>query len=379
MRIEYMFMGKKSEDRTPHKKDIAKSFENCFENVTKNTFTIKPKNKIYTIQYSANSCPAEGTTDKYSVYEVCICMDTEDVAKCAELLDIVNTKLTECPNIRKEYNIVITYNEMSGYYSKKIYPSFYTFESKLRCLVYKILIKTFGRTWIEQAMPENIRNEIKGKLKGSEGSDSDGRLIEKALDEMTYYELDAFLFSENRGTDAEEFLHSVETKENLDALTKEQIIELITSNQKKSIWDKFFKDKVQMDDLRDNLEELRQERNKVAHCKKFTKADYEKNEKLLNKMIESLDIALASNLIIEPDSDAFEDIVKAFLGILLVGAVVAVKAMDGISGMLKKVSEVSKDKNISDGVTSFVKTYAEVTGKTHLLPQSSELPKTGSD
>ena len=78
---------------------------------------------------------------------------------------------------------------------------------------------------------------------------------------MTYYELDAFLFSENRGTDAEEFLHSVETKENLDALTKEQIIELITSNQKKSIWDKFFKDKVQMDDLRDNLEELRQERN----------------------------------------------------------------------------------------------------------------------
>ena len=57
----------------------------------------------------------------------------------------------------------------------------------------------------------------------------------------------------------------------------------------------------------------------------------------------------------------------------------SVKAMDGISGMLKKVSEVSKDKNISDGVTSFVKTYAEVTGKTHLLPQSSELPKTGSD
>lgn len=49
------------------------------------------------------------------------------------------------------------------------------------------------------------------------------------------------------------------------------------------------------------------------------------------------------------------------------------------SNMLKKVSEVSKDKNISDGVTSFVKTYAEVTGKTHLLPQSSELPKTGSD
>lgn len=372
MRIEYMFMGKKSEDRTPHKKDIAKSFGNCFENVTKNTFTIKPKNKTYTIHYSANSCPAEGTTDKYSVYDVCICMDTEDTAKCAELLDIVNTRLTECGDIRRDYNIVITYNEMSGYYSKKIYPSFYTFESKLRCLVYKILIKTFGRTWIEQAMPEEIRNVIKGKLKESEGSDNDVKLIEKALDEMTYFELDTFLFSENRGIDAEEFLHSVESKEDLDELTKDQLIALITSNRKKSIWDRFFKDKVQMDDLRDNLEELRKERNKVAHCKKFTKSDYEKTEKLLNEMIESLDIALASNLIIEPDSDTVEDILKAFVGILLVGAVVAVKALDGMSGMLKKVSEVSKDKNIGDGVASFMKSYAEVTGKTDLLPASSE-------
>ena len=86
-------------------------------------------------------------------------------------------------------------------------------------------------------------------------------------------------------------------------------------------------------------------------------------------MIESLDIALASNLIIEPDSDTLEDIMKSFLGVLLVSAVVSVKSMGGISGVLQKISEVTREKIPNEGMTSFLKTYADVIGKTNLLPK----------
>lgn len=376
MRIEYMFIGKKSEDRTPLKRDISKVFEECFADVTKNTFTIKPKINTYTINYCVNSCTSEGANDKFSVYDVVIMINTEEKSKCAELLDIVNSKISTCGEIRKKYNIVITFNEMSGYYAKKIYPFFFMFESKLRCLVYKILIKTFGCKWIDATMQQEFYEQMKQKIAIEEGSNSHARIIEKALDEMTYYELETFLFSENREIDADEFLHTLETEKDLKGMTKEEIISLVTSNQKQSIWDKIFKESVQIDDLKDKFEILRGERNKVTHCKKFTKADFEKTQELLDELIEKLDLALVANAIIEPDSNTFEDVIKTFFGLLFVGAIVTVKAMGGLSGAVKAITEMSKaiDKvkpiNVTDGMTQTIKTFSEIPKVATAIPQS---------
>lgn len=371
-----MFIGKKSEGRTPQKKDITKIFEKCFTDVTKSTFTIKPKIKTYTINYCVNSCASEGATDKFSVYDVVVMIDTEENAKCAELLDIVNATISTCGEIRKNYNIVITFNEMSGYYAKKIYPFFFSFESKLRCLVYKILIKTFGCKWIDATMQQEFYDQMKQKIATEEGSSSHARIIEKALDEMTYYELEAFLFSENRESDPDEFLHTLETEKDLEGMTKEELISFITSNQKKSIWDKYFKDRVQIDDLKDKLEILRGERNKVAHCKKFTKADYEKTRKLLDELIQKLDFALAENAIVEPDSTTFEDVVKTFFGLLFIGAIVTVQAMDGLTGAVKAITEMSKaiDKikpiNATEGMLQTRKTFSEISKVANVIPQT---------
>ena len=375
MKIEYMFIGKKSEDRIPQKKDITKSLEKCFDNVTKNSFTIKPKRKTYTINYCVNSCASEGANEKFPVYDVVVMIDTEENFKCAELLDIVNSIISTCSDIRKNYNIVITLNEMSGYYAKKIYPSFFSFESKLRCLVYKILIKIFGCKWIDATMQQQFYEQMQKKIAIEEGSNSHARIIEKALDEMTYYELEAFLFSENREIDADEFLHTLENKEDLDEMTKEELINFVTSNQKKSIWDKYFKDKVLIDDLKDKLEILRIERNKVAHCKKFTKEDYDKAQELLKELIEKLDLALVENAIIEPDSNTFEDVVKTFFGLLFVGAIVTVKAMGGLAGAVKAITEMSKTIEkvkpikITEGMSQTIKTFSEISKVAGVVPQ----------
>ena len=365
MRIEYMFIGKTADERTPQKKDITNAFKECFDDVKSNSFTIKPKTKVYTIDYEVNSWKAEDATEKFPVYDVIIKSEVEEKAKNAELLDIINTKISTCAEFRKKYNVVITYNEMSAYYAEKIYPYFFTFESKLRCLVYKILIKMFGCKWVNETMRAEIISEMQQKLAAEEGSCNSAKLIEKALDEMTYRELEEFLFSEKRKTEPEEFLHILESETDFQGMTKEEIIELITSNEHKSNWEKYFKDKVPITDLQEKLNELRKERNKVAHCKKFIKDDYDKTKALLEDMIKNLDLALAANAIIEPDSNTFKDFIVGFLGILFLGALVS-HVSGGLSGAVKSLSELSKSLEKTkplynkDGVTAALKHQAEI-------------------
>lgn len=253
---------------------------------------------------------------------------------------------------------------MSGYYAEKIYPYFFTFESKLRCLVYKILIKMFGCKWVDETMHAEIISGMQQKLAAEEGSCNSAKLIEKALDEMTYHDLEEFLFSEKRKTEPEEFLHILESETDFQEMTKEEIIELITSNEHKSNWEKYFQDKVPITDLQEKLNELRKERNKVAHCKKFIKDDYDKTKALLEDMIKNLDLALAANAIIEPDSNTFKDLVFGFLGILFLGAIVS-KAAE-LTGAVKSLSEMSKALEKTkplynkDGVTAALKHQAEI-------------------
>ena len=114
MRIEYMFIGKTADERTPQKKDITNAFKECFDDVKSNSFTIKPKTKVYTIDYEVNSWKAEDATEKFPVYDVIIKSEVEEKAKNAELLDIINTKISTCAEFRKKYNVVITYNKYSS-------------------------------------------------------------------------------------------------------------------------------------------------------------------------------------------------------------------------------------------------------------------------
>ena len=364
MKIEYMFIGKTADEGTPKKKNITKAFKECFDDVKDKSFTIKPKTKVYTIDYEVNSWTAEDATEKFPVYDVIIKSEAEEKAKNAELLDIVNTKISTCAEFRKKYNVVITYNEMSGYYAEKIYPYFFTFESKLRCLVYKILIKMFGCKWVDETMHKEIISGMQQKLAAEEGSCNSAKLIEKALDEMTYHDLEEFLFSEKRKIDPEDFLHTLESETDLQGMTKEEIITLVTSNGHKSNWEKYFQDKVPITDLQEKLNELRKERNKVAHCKKFIKEDYDKTKALLEDMIKNLDLALTANAIIEPDSSTFKDLMFGFLGILFLGAIVS-KATE-ISGAVKSLSEMSKALEKTkplynnDGVTAVLKHQAEI-------------------
>ena len=82
-------------------------------------------------------------------------------------------------------------------------------------------------------------------------------------------------------------------------------------------------------------------------------------------MIKNLDLALAANAIIEPDSNTFKDFIVGFLGILFLGALVS-HVSGGLSGAVKSLSELSKSLEKTkpmynkDGITEALKQRAEI-------------------
>ena len=88
---------------------------------------------------------------------------------------------------RKNWNIVISYDEVSQLYCCKLMPLFGKFERKTRELVYITIIKIFGVDWYEKSFEKGLQDDLKSRGKNTT------QLIEGALNELTYEQLNQAL------------------------------------------------------------------------------------------------------------------------------------------------------------------------------------------
>ena len=94
----------------------------------------------------------------------------------------------------------------------------------------------------------------------------------------------------------------------LSILTDAELRSVIADITPKSDWDRFFSDKLSGIDFKGIIESIRDFRNKVAHCKKITKEEYQN----CLKMIEQLDDAILKAIEATEDKD-FERKNSAYL------------------------------------------------------------------
>ena len=207
---------------------------------------------------------------------------------------------------RKDWNIVITYDEVSQLYCCKLMPLFGVFERRTRELVYTTIIKIFGIQWYEKSFSENLQNTLKGK------GNNKTQLIEGALNELTYEQLKEYLFVPYSNYNFEDMLEKEFAKENMDKLSKEEITDIIEKCRKVSLWDRFFGEYEQFKDFENKIEQLQPHRNTVMHNKRMTKDEYEKVRKSL-KAINKLLIEAISMIEDEMYTDTkLIDVVSAF-------------------------------------------------------------------
>lgn len=278
------------------KKDIKNMINRLFYEVTEDIILWRQKDSINEIKYLISSSDGK---------MICLKLQcTEPEMKAASILDDVVNIIIKGKH-RNKYNIIMTYDEVSLLYCSKLMPYFGAFERRLRELVYLTIVKSFGISWYEKSFNEHLKKELKRtKL-------SPSKLIENALDELTYEQMKRYLFEPAYIVEPECVIEEFLENNRIELLEKEDIISRIKLCQKKSLWERFFGDLMEFENLKNDVDFLQKKRNIVMHHKRITRDEFiEIRQKLkeVNKNLEKSIMLLENKIYTEEN---LSDVVMA--------------------------------------------------------------------
>lgn len=206
--------------------------------------------------------------------------------KSAEILDRVRTTLQKGPH-KANLNAILIYDEVSQVYCCKLMHHFGIFERRLRELMYLTLIKAFGINWYEESFTKAMKENLLAKTHGQKEA-----LVEGALNELAYEELKTYLFEPYSTMD--NILENELAKDNLQEMSKEQLIRYINMGRSRSIWDRFFSNIKGLENMQERINYLQPNRNKVMHHKTLSKQEFLELRRTLNEVNRKLEIAVVN-------------------------------------------------------------------------------------
>lgn len=280
MEVNYIFVQKDN-------KNNSEPFHSKIENMLFSLFSSSELDKLNISDSKQNSYTiyAElSNEDSNMVYLKIIC--DEKPSKAAEILDKASKIITNGPH-RKDYYITKTYDEASHSFCCRTMSHFGVFERRLRELIYLTIIKLFGSKWFDKTFEETLQNELKGKVKNKKIA-----LIENALEELTYEQLKTYLFCDTSLVSSKELLNNELSEENIQNLSKDDIISYINSSRPVSLWNRFFSKYKDLSCVCDDINYLQEYRNKVMHHKTFTFEEFTDVKKRLNRVNKKLEKAI---------------------------------------------------------------------------------------
>jgi len=289
MKIEFLIQLKKDANAKKNFRYKLKEVLNCcFTNVTKDTFEFTEKNENLYLSYNINQYKIT-TSDEQG--DICFFSVETDMngRKAARALDIASELLTAKINEGADkFSIMLLYDERSKYFSIKAYPYFCEFETKLRCLVLKILTKSFGVLWAKTTLTPDVKKTLIERLRGSDYN----KIAQEAIFEMDYNLLHSFLFAGYRSVQPEDVVDIHLSNDRILDLNINDIKRIVEQARLKSNWERYFEKEVIVPELDIKLEEIREDRNRIAHNKKYVEKDYIKDRSIINCLCKQFDEAI---------------------------------------------------------------------------------------
>lgn len=229
------------------------------------------------------------------------------IVKCLE--QIQETIFTS--GIRDYYIDIVSYDSVSEYYCNKILPKLNALERNLRKLLFNIYIVNFGKNYYQATINKEIQDKIKGviKAKGNEEKKEIERL-QQFFYSFEFNDIQKLLFSPNwTDLDEQEKKDFLDKNKDLSELSDEELRSAFTKISPKSDWERFFSSKINLADIEEMIDKIRQHRNNIAHFKFFYKDAYNESNKLINK----LNTAIIKAIKLTEDKDFVEKNLKHFL------------------------------------------------------------------
>lgn len=304
---------KKKENRTPDGaiilevgKNVYSYISAAFPNLTKD----KESSNLFRHEYG---CSVQVGTDccevKFIINEVVdityldVVAEGKTKAQIIKCLEQVQDTLLSS-GIRDEYIDIISYDAISEYYCNKISPKLNALERNLRKLLFNIYIVNFGREYYQATISKELQDKIKGviKAKGSEEKKEIERL-QQFFYSFEFNDIQKLLFAPSWTDIDEQAKNSFLEKHNdLSQLSDEELRKAFSEFSPKSDWERFFSSKIDIADIEDMIERIRQHRNRIAHFKFFYKEAYTES----NRLISQLNSAVLNAIKLTEDKDFAE-------------------------------------------------------------------------
>jgi len=169
-------------------------------------------------------------------------------------------------------------DDLSFHYSKSAYSLIHNIENMMRKFITYFMITNVGKDWVNESSPTHIQEAL-DKSKRKQYID--------VLQQLDFIHLGDFLFKVYSDEDISNLFKRIQT------LTSDISIDELQNYLPKSNWDKYFKEKIDCDDiyLKKRWEQLYDLRNKIAHTSNFTVGDYEAIQTLVSEVKEKLEKA----------------------------------------------------------------------------------------
>lgn len=202
----------------------------------------------------------------------------ESEARAAHTLSCIREKISKGQH-RKDVLIICSYDEASLSYCCRLMKPMGIFERHLRELMYLITTKAFGIDWVKKTFPEEMISGIKGK---THGNLSDEKITESAFEFLDYGEITSYLFDQ-RYFDClpEQLIEEKLSDQSLNNLSKDEIIAIISSHRKTTLWDKLFSNINGISE--ETIGKIREYRNDVMHHHTLNDTNYKKIQKEVRK------------------------------------------------------------------------------------------------
>ncbi len=275
---------------------------------------------IGTIQNDKNVCNVEFViTDVADVKYLDVFVEGKSKSQIIGCLEFIQDTLLNS-GIRETYVEIISYDSISEYYCNKMSVKLNTLERNLRKLLFNIYVLNFGKDYYQATMDIELQKKIKGLINSSNSSEQKNAIkkaykvssntqaaVISCLQQFFYSfelgDIQNFLFkptwTEIDEKDKQKFLAE---HEDLSELSDAELRTAIIQLSPKSDWERFFSEKVAIDDIEGMIDKIRKYRNSVAHYKFFNQNDY----KNCNKLVARFNKAILSAIKITEEVDFVE-------------------------------------------------------------------------
>ncbi len=289
--------------------NLAHSFMTHFAAAFPNAVKISEHSDVFRAEYICNIEIANDTVETrltvHNVNEthyVSVAVISKKKSSLIHALEFIHNAFSDSA-WNQDYILIVAYDAISEYYCNKMYRRLNKLERNLRHLLLNIYTLQLGTDYYQNTVSDKLQEKVNGRLQSKGGKkNKEIRRIQESFYELEFGDMEELLFATHwTALDEqakEEFLaqHADLTK-----LPDKTLRDAYANVAPKSDWERFFADKMDAEIIRDLLNKVRKERNRVAHCKSF---DYSHYSECL-KAVKRLDSAIMSAITATEERDFY--------------------------------------------------------------------------